>query len=66
PAARLRLGRALATTDPAAALHELITAVREPTTRDDARTAVLELFDLLGEDHELVRSWRPKLAAALF
>lgn len=29
-------------------------------------TAVLEIFHLLGDDHELVRGAPPRLAAALF
>ncbi|MGH3666519.1 MAG: tetratricopeptide repeat protein [Egibacteraceae bacterium] len=44
----------------------MLAAVRSPATREPAREAVLELFALLGDDHELVRAWRPKLAAALF
>ena len=65
--ARVELGRALAArgqhTD---ALETLIAAVRDPSTRDDARAAVLEVFRLLGDDDELVRRFRPRLASALF
>jgi putative thioredoxin len=67
PAAWLRLGRAHAARgDHAEALPALIEAVRDPDTREDARTAVLEVFALLGDDHTLTRQWRPRLAAALF
>lgn len=65
--AALELGRALAaqgTYDEA--LEALLPAVRDPATRGDAREAVLEVFRLLGDDHELVRATRPRLAAALF
>ena len=66
PLARLRLGRALA----AAGRHdeampELLAAVAHPDTREPARTAVLEVF-AVTEGSELVRTWRPRLAAALF
>ncbi len=65
--ARLALGRALAAGgDAAAALPVLIDAVREPATRDAARAAVLEVFAVLGDDSDLVRAWRPRLASALF
>ena len=65
--AALRLGKALAARgDHGDALPLLLDAVRDPETRQEARTAVLTVFDVLGGDHELVRLWRPKLAAALF
>jgi putative thioredoxin len=65
--ARVELGRALAARgDHAEALDTLIAAVRDPDTRDDARGAVLEVFRLLGDDHDLVRRYRPRLASALF
>jgi putative thioredoxin len=65
--AALGLGRALAARgEHADALPLLLTAVRDPQTRDDARSTVLTVFDLLGADDDLVRTWRPKLAAALF
>jgi putative thioredoxin len=66
-AARLRLGRRLAADgDHPEALRWLVAAAGHPGTRTEARERVLEVFALLGDDHELVRSWRPKLAAALF
>lgn len=65
--AALELGRALAARKAySEALQALLLAVGDPVTRDDARQAVLEVFRLLGDDHELVRASRPKLAAALF
>jgi putative thioredoxin len=65
--AKVQLGRALL----AAGLHEealthLLDAVAEPDAREDARTALLDAFAVLGDDHPLVRAYRPKLAAALF
>jgi putative thioredoxin len=64
---RLRLGRSLAATGQSEeALEVLIAAVGDPNTRDDARIAVLELFAVLGDDSDLVRAWRPRLASALF
>ena len=67
PAARLRLGAALAAAgDHAAALPELVAAVADPAVRGEAREAVLQVFAALGDADPLVRTWRPKLAAALF
>lgn len=66
-AARLRLGRALAASgEHVDALDHLLAAVKDPATRDEARAAVIEVFALLGDDHELVRAARPRLASALF
>jgi putative thioredoxin len=65
--AQLRLGRRLAADgEHAEALRWLVAAARQPAMRQDARDRTLEVFALLGDDHELVRAWRPKLAAALF
>lgn len=67
PEAALELGRALAARGAhGEALNALLTAVRHPATRDEARQTTLEVFRVLGDDHELVRTARPKLAAALF
>lgn len=44
----------------------LLVAVRVPATREDARAAIVELFNILGPDHEVVRQYRSRLAAALF
>ena len=65
--AALELGRALAAgSQYAEALPHLIAAVRDPDLRDDARSSVLTVFEVLGPSDDLVRQWRPKLAAALF
>jgi thioredoxin-like negative regulator of GroEL len=65
--ARLQLGKGLAAAGKYdEALPELLAAVRHPATRDEARTAVLEVFALAGDNSELTRTWRPKLASALF
>jgi putative thioredoxin len=66
-AAALRLGRFLAgRSDYAEALPHLLVAVRDPQLRDEARGSVVTVFEVLGPEAELVRQWRPKLAAALF
>ena len=66
-AAALDLGRALAGRgEYDEALANLIAAVREPSVRNDARAAALSVFEVLGPESDLVRTWRPKLAAALF
>jgi putative thioredoxin len=65
--ALLELGQAYAAMeDYGQALHHLVAVARLPDTRDEARRRVLDIFALLGDDHELVRTWRPKLATALF
>lgn len=65
--AALELGRALAARgDHSEALESLLAAASAPLTRDEARTAILAVFTLLGDDHELVRQARPRLASALF
>jgi putative thioredoxin len=67
PEARLRLGRALAAREqPQEALEALLPAVRHPATREEARRAVLEVFEVLGAGSELVARYRPKLASALY
>lgn len=65
--ARLQLGNALAARgEHEEALGVLVDAARDPATRDEARSRALAVFALLGDDHELVRTWRPRLASALF
>ena len=67
PEARLEYGRALV----AAGRHDeaadvLLAAVADPATRDEARTLLLDLFRVLGDQHEITRRARPRLASALF
>jgi putative thioredoxin len=65
--ARLELGRALAARGAhREALETLIAAVRNPVTREEARAVTVEVFRILGDDHELVRVFRPRLASILF
>lgn len=67
PQGRLAYARALVASqrhDEAAAV--LLAAVADPSTRDDARTLLLDLFRVLGDDHEITRRTRPRLASALF
>ncbi len=67
-AARIELGRALAAThqfEPA--LQHLLEAVsRGGETRDEARRAMLDVFEVLGSDHDLTITYRRRLASALF
>lgn len=67
PDGRLAYGRALV----AAQRHDeaadaLLAAVADPSTRDEARILLLDLFRVLGNDHEITRRTRPRLASALF
>lgn len=66
--ARLKLARLRAADgDYAAAIDLLLEAVRlGGDTRDAAREQLVSLFNVLGDDHELVRAARPRLASALF
>jgi putative thioredoxin len=65
--ARVALGKALAAAgDHAGGLELLVVAAREPDTREAARQAALEVFEALGDEHDAVRTYRPKLASALF
>ncbi len=65
--ARVELGRALAAQGShEEALDELLAAVSTPAAREGARQAILEIFDVLGPDHELVARARPRLASALY
>ena len=47
------------------ALQEAIAASGEPERRDLIRAAMVGIFAELGADHELARSHRRRLAAAL-
>lgn len=67
PAARLAYARALV----AAQRHDeavdvLLAAVADHETRDEARTLLLDVFRVLGDEHEITRRARPRLASALF
>lgn len=65
--AALELGRALAADgDQEAAIERLLAAVADPDTREPARQALLEVFAVLGDDHELTQHARPRLARALY
>ena len=67
PDARLTYGRALvAAQRHAEAVDVLLAAVADPVTRDEARTLLLDVFRVLGDDHQITRSARPRLASALF
>jgi putative thioredoxin len=67
PQDRVAYGRALV----AAGRHDeaadvLLAAVAVPETRDEARTLLLDLFRVLGDQHDITRQTRPRLASALF
>jgi putative thioredoxin len=66
--ARLQLGRLRAADgDYAAAIDLLLQAVRlGGDTREPAREQLVAIFGVLGDDNELVRTARPRLAAALY
>ncbi len=65
--AALQLGSVLAARgEHEEAIDHLLTAVRDPAHRDAAREGLLAVFAVLGDDSDLVRRARPKLAAALF
>ena len=67
--AHLALGAALATSgDHAAALEALLASVRLDKRHEDdaARKAMLQVFQLLGDDHPLTGEYRRKLASLLF
>ena len=67
-AARLELGRALAATQRHSdALELLLGVIRDSAAHtEEARKAVLDVFELLGPRHELTQQYRKQLAQALF
>lgn len=65
---RLKLARALSVNgDTADAMQIFVDLVGERgDTAEDARAALLDLFEVLGQDHPQVGTFRRKLASALF
>lgn len=69
PAVRLEYGRALANAQRTReALEVLLGVVSEKVDEvsDEARQAMVDLFELLGPEDDLTREYRRKLASALF
>ncbi|MDA1076415.1 MAG: tetratricopeptide repeat protein, partial [Proteobacteria bacterium] len=65
--AALALGKALiAAGETVAALDVLIALVKTKPTNADAKQAMLDVFNVLGNQDPLVRTYRAKLAQALF
>ncbi|MDK1017989.1 MAG: thioredoxin [Actinomycetota bacterium] len=66
--AQLELARALAArAEYEPALDKLLAVVaRKSTGREDARLAIVDIFEVLGNDHPLTLTYRRLLAAALF
>ncbi|MGH2661382.1 MAG: tetratricopeptide repeat protein [Actinomycetota bacterium] len=59
--------RAAAEGDHRTALDRLLALISEGgDERDPAREAILQIFQVLGNDHPLIREFRPRLARALF
>jgi putative thioredoxin len=66
-AAALALGKALvAAGETVSALDVLLALVKTKPTNADARQAMLDIFNVLGNQDPLVRTYRAKLAQALF
>ena len=65
---RIELGKALAADHQfEASLDVLLEAVtRGGENRDDARKAMLDVFEVVGPEHELTTAYRRRLASALF
>ena len=66
--ARLELARALAAgAEFEPALDHYLAVVRKRNDRlDEARTAMIDIFEVLGADHPLSLSYRRQLASALY
>ena len=67
-AVRIELGKALGANQQfEPSLEALLEAVtRGGETRDEARKAMLDVFEVIGPDHELTVAYRRRLASALF
>jgi putative thioredoxin len=65
---RIKLAMALAArAEYEPALDQLLTVVRSAgPEKDDARKAMLDIFDVLGDGHPLTATYRRQLASALF
>jgi putative thioredoxin len=65
---RIELGKALAADQQfEPSLEALLEAVAHGgETRDEARQAMLDVFEVLGSEHELTAAYRRRLASALF
>ena len=65
---RLELAKALAArAEFEPALDRLLSVVRtKGPLKDDARTAMLDIFEVLGDEHPLTQTYRRQLANALF
>ena len=65
---RIELGKALAADQQfEPSLEALLEAVTQGgETRDEARKAILDVFEVLGSEHELTAIYRRRLASALF
>jgi putative thioredoxin len=66
-ASALQLGTVLAARgEHAEAVEHLLVAVADPEHREAAREALLAIFAVAGEESDVVRAARPRLAKALF
>ena len=65
---RIELAKALAArAEFEPALDRLLSVVRgKGPLKDEARTAMLDIFEVLGDDHPLTLTYRRQLASALF
>ncbi len=65
---RIELAKALAArAEYEPALDRLLSIVRDKgPLKDEARTAMIDIFGVLGDDHPLTLTYRRQLASALF